>query len=694
MESRGRRPRRLAPSFASQIARSITGSVIGSITTSITTVVTAPVTRAVAVAASLTALLLLGGAGLTGCSSRSRGAPAAAMKPDSAYADYWDARDAALAGCLQGDAAACLRAAFGPYALGDADRWAVIRKGCELGEALVCESGCILGGPETNAGFVLACHQPNADLYVCQELERMNRDAALPALQATCRQRQLLKPAAWNDVIAQACAASSSDERCQAALALREGSQAPDEENRAGSPLRLRACQGGWPRACATELSLRCRRLYQTRDRDELWAVEDRACTEEELARVAKTESGRALIEETRRRCKGGEQEACVSLPELPQASAAALCARGYRPACQRIIARAGAAPEQILGALTDPLSGPLAGAPACLVGDKRACADLHAELLRPFEGVEEPAEDPGFDEDDADGSRRRARRAALPQNVAREQANQLLLRLCGTAPWACSIAAALTSESWRERFIVVDGEPASCEQAISRARQLAKLPPLAAGPELARALAGCQRHLREPHRTCLARAERMAELFNCQEALRPDEVLAAEAGRLALQAVEHFRSKRKLPAAWPGKAKREPCCGEACAPPPPPGPDFGEVVDENGDVGVTQGDAEGEAMAEHAATAGYFDRDAPEEGWNAPTPRSYSFGDDTVSLDERYPWAQLLLARESDVVVVSARGRRTCDEPEVIVEERWRLIDGEPSRTKQTRQTSQQPPR
>lgn len=684
MESRGRRPRRLALSLASPIA--------GSVTTSITTAITGSV--AAMVAALLAALLLLSSAALTGCSARPRGAPASAMKPDSAYPDYWSARDAALEGCLQGDAAACLRAAFGPYVMGDADRWAVIRKGCELGEALVCESGCILGGPETNAGFVLACHQPDADLHVCQELERMNRDAALPAFQATCRQRQLLKPAAWHDVIAQACAGSRFGERCEAALALREGSQAPDEENRAGSPLRLRACQGGSPRACATELSLRCRRLYQPRDRDELWAVEDRACTEEELARVAKTESGRALIEETRRRCKGGEQEACVSLPELPQASAAALCARGYRPACQRIIARAGASHDQIIGALADPLTGPLAGAPACLAGDRRACADLNHELLRPFEGIEDPPEDLSFDEDDADGSRRRALRAALPQNVAREQANQLLLRLCGTAPWACSIAAELTYERWRERFLVVAGEPASCDQALRRARQLAKLPPLAAGRELDQALAGCQRHLREPHRTCLARAERMAELFNCREALRPEEVLAAEAGRLAQEAVEYFRSQHQLPAAWPSKAGREPCCGEACNPPAPPGPDFGEFVDENGDVGITRGDAEGAAMAEHAATAGYFDSDDPEEGWDAPTPRSYAFGPDTVSLDERYPWAHLMLAREGDVVVAAARGRRTCDEPEMIVEERWRLIDGAPSRTKQTRQTLQQRPR
>ena len=185
-----------------------------------------------------------------------------------------------------------------------------------------------------------------------------------------------------------------------------------------------------------------------------------------------------------------------------------------------------------------------------------------------------------------------------------------------------------------------------------------------------------------------------MAELFNCREALRPEEVLAAEAGRLAREAVGYFRSEHRLPAAWPSRALREPCCGEACNPPPPPGPDFGAIVDENGDVAVTQGDAEGEAIAEYAATAGYFDSDDPEEGWDAPTPRSYSLGRETVSLDERYPWARLMLTREGDVVVASARGRRTCDEPEVIVEERWRLIDGEPSRTKQTRQTSQQPPR
>ncbi len=622
--------------------------------------------------------------GLAGCSARLPSAPSSSLQRDSAFADYWEARDAVFAACLRGEAAACLRAAFGPYILGDADRWAVIRKGCELGEALVCESACLLDGPEANAGFTFACHEPNVDLYACQVLERMNRDAALPAVQASCRQRELLTAAEWNDAIVKACDGSGSPERCEAALALREGSQAPTEENRAGNPLRLRACQGGSPRACAAELSLRCRRLYQTEDELERWAVDDRPCSEEELASVAKTESGRALIEETRRRCKSGEQEACMGLPEVPHASAAALCARGYRPACLRIIA----ATDESASAGEHRL----AGAPACLVGDARACRDLHAALLRPFEELKEPPEDPIFDEDDPSGDRREARRQALPQNVAREQANQLLLRLCGTSPWSCSIAAALTNESWRERFLVVAGEPASCEQAIARARQLAKLPPLTAGREFAWALAGCRRHLREPHRTCLARAERMAELFNCKQALRAEEVLAAEASRLAAESVEYYRShQHQLPTAW--KTKREPCCGEACNPPAPPAPDFGESTDENGDVAITTGDAEGEAIAEYEATAGYFDRDDPSEGWNAAQPRHYSFDATTVSLDERYPWAQLRLEREGDVVVASARGRRTCDEPEVIVEERWHLVDGEPSRTEQTRQTLQQRP-
>ena len=247
--------------------------------------------------------------------------------------DYLGAREALRAGCATGSAEACGRVSRGPYLLSDADRHALARRGCQLGDVLSCEATCLMGGVQWNARIDAArelCPVPGADTRECQLLDEATYDAAAHPLDRDACDRgldeavRLYSP----ERLARLCAPTAPMAGCEAVFSQQPpGAQA---FGYADAPEQLQLCERGSALACTHALYTRCQRNEDGLSEE---GERRRPCTLFEITELQTTGDGARLVTAARKLCAGGTEEACLALPGTPETSVVTLCQRGYAPA-------------------------------------------------------------------------------------------------------------------------------------------------------------------------------------------------------------------------------------------------------------------------------------------------------------------------------------------------------------------------